>query len=608
MTEQSLIASMSSDMEYSLGKDVIRNNLLGTSFSTSIVLCNARKWHGLLSIYEPQHGCNKVILSTLDDSVVVGGDTYNISVRKYPDVYYPTGNQYICAASFNPYPSIHYHFGDDILLRKEMVLATDEATLLIKYTLVSSNRPVKIRIRPIVAFRLANELRRYTTNIISGNTPITNGIAYRPNDNEPVLYMQTNIQSEFVTAPDWNYNIEYPRDQMEGKSYQEDLFMPGFFEVELVSSQEFVLSASLMQQNVDYLSDLFTKMASAFPRRESYADCIEFAAKQMIREDANGYNVLESMPPSNYHSKDVCGALPGLTLPNNNYDMFRKVAKTYINMYRTGIDGNIDYAPETPLWFIWGIQQYAYQQNDRYLVFKDYGSSIAKVISDMTNNRMNGIFVDTDGLVLLRQGGKDVYYIEVNAMWYNSLMFMAELYTFAKYTERANNTLNVAQMTKKAILDKFFNDETGLFADSFDSNGGKDEVCRPGQLLAFALPYPIADNEMAAGALPILERKLHTPVGLRTMDVNNPKYDEEGAISPFNLGFLVELYLRVLGRDGIDKAESIYRSLDTNLNELLPPSFYEFFTPNPPYEGLGSPMSAVAIAAINRIKLLISQF
>ncbi|MBQ5512923.1 MAG: hypothetical protein IIT83_04480, partial [Bacteroidales bacterium] len=91
-------------------------------------------------------------------------------------------------------------------------------------------------------------------------------------------------------------------------------------------------------------------------------------------------------------------------------------------------------------------------------------------------------------------------------------------------------------------------------------------------------------------------------------DVNNPKYDEEGAISPFNLGFLVELYLRVLGRDGIEKAEGIYRLFDTNLNDVLPPSFYESFSPNPPFVGIGSPMSAVTIATINRIRLLIDQF
>ena len=65
MTEQSLISSMASDMDYSLGKDVIRINSFGASSSTSIVLCNSRSWHGILSVYDQANGCNKVILSIM---------------------------------------------------------------------------------------------------------------------------------------------------------------------------------------------------------------------------------------------------------------------------------------------------------------------------------------------------------------------------------------------------------------------------------------------------------------------------------------------------------------------------------------------------------------
>jgi len=611
MAEQPLISSMSTDMEYSLGKDVICTNVLGASSCTSIVLCNSRSWHGILSVYDTQNDRTKVLLSTLDDSVLLGNNTYYISVRKYPNVYFPMGYQYISEANFNPYTSIEYTLGNEAVLRKEMLLAAEEPTLLVRYTLLSSNKPAKIRIRPIVAFRFIDELRHRDTSIFTGNTPIQNGIAYRPNEKEQPLYMQTSTAGDFITAPDWNYNIEYPIDHKAGRPYQEDLFMPGFFEINLVSSQEFVFSASLNPQPADALCKKFSEEASNYKKRIGYDETVKHAAKLMFRTDETGSHVVETIPPVKHRSKDVCGALAGLTLPGGDLKMFRDVAATYIELYCNGLAtgfGNIDYAPETPLWFIWSIQQYAYQQNDRYKVFREYGAHIKRIINDIIGSRMNTLFFDTEGLLSLKQGNKQVYYLEINAMWYNALMFFAELCCSATFPDESSKASKLARIVKQSLMNKFYDEKLGYFIDSFDSNGNKDTTFRVGQLLAYALPYAAPDNDKTASALPMIEKKLVTPVGLRTMDPDDPRYATEGFISPFYLGFLVEIYMRVLGSEGSKQAAKIYEYFNNELIETVPPMFYEKFTPMPPYKGIGAPMSAVTIAAINRIRMLANQF
>ena len=611
MAEQPLISSMSTDMEYSLGKDVICTNVLGASSCTSIVLCNSRSWHGILSVYDTQNDRTKVLLSTLDDSVLLGNNTYYISVRKYPNVYFPMGYQYISEANFNPYTSIEYTLGNEAVLRKEMLLAAEEPTLLVRYTLLSSNKPAKIRIRPIVAFRFIDELRHRDTSIFTGNTPIQNGIAYRPNEKEQPLYMQTSAAGDFITAPDWNYNIEYPIDHKAGRPYQEDLFMPGFFEINLVSSQEFVFSASLNPQPADALCKKFSEEASNYKKRIGYDETVKHAAKLMFRTDETGSHVVETIPPVKHRSKDVCGALAGLTLPGGDLKMFRDVAATYIELYCNGLAtgfGNIDYAPETPLWFIWSIQQYAYQQNDRYKVFREYGAHIKRIINDIIGSRMNTLFFDTEGLLSLKQGNKQVYYLEINAMWYNALMFFAELCCSATFPDESSKASKLARIVKQSLMNKFYDEKLGYFIDSFDSNGNKDTTFRVGQLLAYALPYAAPDNDKTASALPMIEKKLVTPVGLRTMDPDDPRYATEGFISPFYLGFLVEIYMRVLGSEGSKQAAKIYEYFNNELIETVPPMFYEKFTPMPPYKGIGAPMSAVTIAAINRIRMLANQF
>ena len=611
MAEQPLISSMSTDMEYSLDKDVTCTNVLGASSCTSIVLCNSRSWHGILSVYDTQNDRTKVLLSTLDDSVLLGNNTYYISVRKYPNVYFPMGYQYISEANFNPYTSIEYTLGNEAVLRKEMLLAAEEPTLLVRYTLLSSNKPAKIRIRPIVAFRFIDELRHRDTSIFTGNTPIQNGIAYRPNEKEQPLYMQTSAAGDFITAPDWNYNIEYPIDHKAGRPYQEDLFMPGFFEINLVSSQEFVFSASLNPQPADALCKKFSEEASNYKKRIGYDETVKHAAKLMFRTDETGSHVVETIPPVKHRSKDVCGALAGLTLPGGDLKMFRDVAATYIELYCNGLAtgfGNIDYAPETPLWFIWSIQQYAYQQNDRYKVFREYGAHIKRIINDIIGSRMNTLFFDTEGLLSLKQGNKQVYYLEINAMWYNSLMFFAELCCSATFPDESSKASKLARIVKQSLMNKFYDEKLGYFIDSFDSNGNKDTTFRVGQLLAYSLPYAAPDNDKTASALPMIEKKLVTPVGLRTMDPDDPRYATEGFISPFYLGFLVEIYMRVLGSEGSKQAAKIYEYFNNELIETVPPMFYEKFTPMPPYKGIGAPMSAVTIAAINRIRMLANQF
>jgi GH15 family glucan-1,4-alpha-glucosidase len=208
----------------------------------------------------------------------------------------------------------------------------------------------------------------------------------------------------------------------------------------------------------------------------------------------------------------------------------------------------------------------------------------------------------------LRNGDKQVYYLEINAMWYNALMFYAELCCSARFLDDAGKASRLAHIVRQSLIRKFYDEKAGYFANSLDSDGNKDTTFCVGQLLAFALPYAIADSDKIAIVLPLIEQKLLTPVGLRNIDADSPKYATEGFITPFYLGFLAEIYIKLRGADGCQKAKELYLYFDNELNITIPPNFYEKYTPLPPYEGIGAPMSAVTIATINRIRLLLAQF
>lgn len=602
------------DLRHSLKQDILKNNHCGAVCSSTVILCNTKCWHSLLSVYNPKTKGMKNLLSTLDDSVIANNKTYYLSTRKYPDVYFPLGHQYIKNITFNPFTCIDYQLGN-VKLVKEMLLASNEETVLFRYSLEESDGPVKLQIRPIVAFRDAMQLIRMDRGILTGNTPVHNGIGYRPRKEEDtMLFMQTSKPCEFVTAPDWNYNIEYTQDRLAGRPYQEDLFMPGFFEVEIAPGSEIYFSASTKAQNPDTLVDFFKSETGTRTKRKSYDDYLQFSARQMFRDVNNECQVLERIPARDYFSCHLLGALPGLTLPDGNRDLFLKTAQSYTTKLRNCAFGSIEkrnYDPESPFWFVWAVQQYAYHIGNPKEIYQQFGSYIMGIIKHGMEGHIPGLFTSVNGLIRMERNGLDRYYIDVNALWYNSLMYCAELLLMNREDEFASEISAYAKKLKLAFSTRFVDRRISHLADSINDDDDKDLVCRPDQLLAVALPYSVAPEEKVKDVLKALEEKLLTPLGLRTCPTDYKKYhvDGEGDIYPRYLGFMAELYIKACGgKDGLKKAEEIYRTYDSERIEVDSPNFYECHDAEPPYEGKGSPLFAGSIAAIYRIKLLIDQY
>ena len=602
------------DLSFALKRDILKNNNVGAVSSTTVILCNTKCWHGLLSVYNPKTKEQKVLLSCLDDAIVVNNKVLYLSTRKYPDVYFPLGHQYIKSATFNPITTIEYGTSK-VNLTKEMLIASNEETLLLRYTITKADQPVKLQIRPIVAFRDALQLIRMDRSIITGNTPIHNGIAYHPRKDEDMIFMQTSRPCEFVTAPDWNYNIEYPQDFAEGRPYQEDLFMPGFFEVELNEGDDIYFSASTKNQNPDTLADFFKSETLTRTKRKSYDEFLQFSASQMFREVDNECQLLEKIPARNYFSYHLLAALPGLTLPSGNYSLFLKVAKSYIKKMKNNAFGDPEqqnYDPESPFWLVWAVQQYGYQVGNLKEVYKTFGSTLCEIVRAGMNNAIPGLTTNVNGLIAMERSHRMRYFVDVNALWYNALMYVSELSIFNGDSNFSNLTNLFARKLKLAFSTRFVDRSINYLADSINDDGDKDLVCRPGQILAYALPYTIADIDKSKEALKVMEEKLLTKWGLRKCPLEYGSYnlDGEGDIYPIYLGFLAELYLKLDGEDeGMKKAEAIYNTFnDADRIAVESPNFYERFNPQEPCYGKGSPLFAGTIAAINRIKLLMDQF
>ena len=248
------------NLEQSLPKEILRTNQAGAYHCTSIVGCNTRKQHGLLVVpigdeeYRPH-----VLLSSLDETVIQHGAPFNLGLHRYQGgVYSPNGHKYIREFNCDSVPRTTYRVGG-VILTKEKIFISQENRLLIRYTLVDANSPTTLQFRPFLAFREVNSLCVANDRINTHIEQVPNGISCCLYEGYPTLYMQLNHKPEWVDTPDWYHNIEYVKDLERGVPYTEDLWVPGYFQVNIKKGESIIFSAGLSEANPRNLHKLYEK-------------------------------------------------------------------------------------------------------------------------------------------------------------------------------------------------------------------------------------------------------------------------------------------------------------------------------------------------------------
>lgn len=78
------------NLSYSLKREIILANKTGAYCNTSIVDCNTRRYHGLLAVpVDNLDGQQMLLLSSLDESIILEGHQFNLAIHRYGTVYEP---------------------------------------------------------------------------------------------------------------------------------------------------------------------------------------------------------------------------------------------------------------------------------------------------------------------------------------------------------------------------------------------------------------------------------------------------------------------------------------------------------------------------------------
>ena len=630
------------NLENSLTKEVLRTNRAGSYSLTTLIGCNNRKYHGLLVCPLPQvDGGRHVLLSSLDETIIQHEREFNLALHKYEgDNYEPKGHKYVTEFYTNPIPTLIYGVGG-VVLKKEKILVKSEPRMLVRYTLLDAHSETKIRFKPFLAFRNIHALSKANLDANTKVKMVDNGISSCMYQGYPDLYIQTSKKCEFVSAPDWYYNIEYILEQKRGYDFKEDLFVPGYFEAPIKKGESIIVSAGLSEIKTNTLKKKFDDEVSDRTPRNSFENCLINGAAQLFLNEGKETRILAGYPWYPARTRDALIALPNLLYKNETPMIYKSVLSTLISQITntlasgsTNLDDYADCRSDVPLWLVWCVQQID-KQYPQYDIWKEFGKDVKKVMNLYLEHKIS-FRIDENGMVYNTSDavantwmnatihGRPVmprngYAVETNALWYNAIMYVLDKSkgdkTFGK------KWAELAEKVKDSFVATFWNDERGYLADYVTYDYANTQV-RPNQLLACAVDYTMLDKHQIKAVLRVVEEQLMTAYGIRSLTPDDPRYvshyrgtEEQRENAAFNGSVWPWLYAAYI--DALAKIQPrMIESLVNKFLETFEPEMRtagiscisEMYHGDPPYHGKGAISFALSFAALLYMKKLSNTF
>ena len=631
------------NLQESLPKEILRTNRSGAYSCSSIVDCNTRKYHGLLVVPVPGiDDENHVLLSSLDETVIQHGAEFNLGIHRYQGgVYSPNGHKYIRECEWDKVPTTIYRVGG-VILKKEKVFQHFVNRVLIRYTLLDAHSVTTLRLRPFLAFRKVDELTHANNIARRDYEQCDNGIKTRMYDGYPDLYMQVSKKSEWKFEPSWYKGIEYQRELELGYEYLEDLYVPGYFEFNIKKGESIVFSAGVEELPMRTAKKLFDDEVEVHTSRDSFHQCLINASHQFHYEKDGENYIIAGYPWFKTRARDTFISLPGLTLSCGEVAYFEKAMKTAEKAIKDFINGKPIsvkiYEMEDPdilLWAVWCTQQYAKFVSTEESA-KKYGKLVKTIVDFIKSGKHPNLELHDNGLlytdgrekavtwmnsyvnghpVVLRSG----YIVEINALWYDALLFNAELLELTGQGAQAGEYKQLAETLGVSFKQTFLN-EHGYLLDYIDGNYISWSV-RPNMLIAASLHYTPLTKAERKRIFDICTKELLTRKGIRSLSPKsggyNPIYQggqmqrdaayHQGTVWPWLAGFYLETCMRIYGQTALSFMDRIFVGLEEEMFYHAIGTLPELFDGNPPYHGRGALSFAMNVSEVLRIYTLFNR-
>lgn len=596
---------------------------------------NTRRYHGILvaSLRPPVE--RTVLLSRVEEEVVTAGGTANLGAVQYPGVVTPDGYRRMDQFRLDPFPTWTYRVGD-VEIEKRLFLRQGEQTAVVQYR---ASQGCRMRLRVFCAFRDYHWLRKHQPHWQEAQPAGDGVLVIEPYSGAPRLRLHHNAGA-WVPEACWYYNNEYPAEAARGMECHEDLFSPGWFDFECRAGKMAYLVATLAGHPPLSADTIAGWEREERMRREPDEHRLEAAARQfLVRRQDGTPTIIAGYPWFTDWGRDTMISLPGLLIARGCHGEAREILEGFLRHLNQGLIPNrFPDAGEKPeyntadatLWMFQAV--WAFQSGDEGFVRDRFYAAAKEILAWHRRGTHFQIRADpADGLLSAGGPGTQLTWmdakvgdwvvtprhgkpVEINALWYNALRMTAHWARLYGEPEVAASLDTEAALVQASFRAAFWN---GEYLNDRIAPEGPDQRIRPNQLFALSLPFGLLEHAEAASVLEVVERKLLTPVGLRTLDPADPEYRpryeggpyerdgayHQGTVWPWLMGPYISARLKAFGAGPANAAHCrrLVEGMAVMLEQGCLGSIGEIYDGEEPRKAKGAPAQAWSVAELLRV-------
>jgi predicted glycogen debranching enzyme len=644
---KSFDSSECQNLKFALSKEWLETNGLGGYACSTIIGANVRRQNGLLVAALRPPGDRHVLLSKIEERVIVLGQESHLGTNLYPGTVYPHGFNIQTEFRLRPWPTFRYANGD-FEVEKSVCLIHGENTVVVCYRNIHSRSPVTLILRPLLAFRDHNLLaKRDDTIRFAVERTADASFSIQPLPKLPRLYFHAAAAAVEI-KPDWYFRFSYPIEEERGLDFEEDLFTPFEMTFKLAAGDSAWIVVSTEKKtgrvNPEELVAHERLRRKQFEREtDPVRQALLVAADSFIvRRGKENLTVLAGYPWFTDWGRDAMISLPGLTLATERFDVAGRLLLSFAKYCDRGMIPNVfGDASDVPqyntvdasLWFIvaawkyWkatrddaGMRQLLpalrdvvrfYKEGTRYEIRADDDGLIT---AGTAGTQLTWMDVKVDGYVPTPRHGKPV---EVNALWFNVLLMLAEIEEkIAQGIQAAVILRKVSEEVACSFQKAFWFAEGGYLFDVIQGNF-RDPSVRPNQIFAISLPYSPLDKAQQKSVFDVITQQLLTPYGLRSLSPQHEKYCpkytgnpwqrdcayHQGTVWPWLIGPYCDAFAKI---NGIGKSQrkdvlKLIEPLVAHLDDAGLGSVSEIFDGDIPHRPVGCFAQAWSVAELLRV-------
>jgi predicted glycogen debranching enzyme len=626
---------------------------LGGFASGTVSGIRTRRYHALLLTATKPPAGRLVLVNGFDAALETASGTFALSSQLYPpDVMHPDGASRI--AEFRPeqWPQWLFSLEDGTRVQQEIFVVNGASLVVLSWRLLTPGGKAILSLRPFLSGRDYHSMHH--ENSAFQFQPMINGqrIEWRPYPGLPGIIALSN--GAYRHQPEWYRNFVYEQERARGLDFTEDLAAPGTFQWDLAAGEAVLILAAegfekeQLQANQTAEESLLRLRIKERRRRGNFVTPLDRAADGYLVRRGKGKTIVAGYPWFTDWGRDTFISLRGLCLATGRLDEARDILLEWSGVVSEGMLPNLfpdqgdrpEYnSVDASLWYIIAVHEFLETIKDtgRALLQsqkKALQQAVKAILSGYSQGTRYGIRMDYDGLLAAGVPGVQLTWmdakvgdwvvtprigkpVEVQALWLNALWIGSQ------FSERWKEPFLRGSESFRA---RFWHEQGSYLYDVVDIDhqpGKLDSTFRPNQIFAVGgLPIALLDGDRARRIVDGVQRRLWTPLGLRSLAPEEPGYTphyqggvrerdgayHQGTVWPWLVGPFVEAWLRVRGETPEARHEARERFLTPileHLNDAGLGHVSEIADADPPHTPRGCPFQAWSLAELLRLQRVV---